>query len=144
MPPPTINSPRGQLTSEQVADPAAGAVFSITVPDRRIYLVHSLHFVLTTAAGGAARNAVLTITDGANDFFFSESPVSLQASKVGHFTASHFGFVPSTPVLVIPLFMPEIPLCPGCTVSLDIENLAGGDQITDTIFYYEQFAAGTP
>ncbi len=139
---PTINAIRGLLISESIADPAPGAVFTITIPDRRVYLIHALHFDLAATGGGAARLVTLTIDDGTHIFYEAESPVTIASGQSGSYSCADFGFVSVTPALVIPITLPDMPLPTGFRISLVIANVQVGDQISGTHLFYEKFAAG--
>ena len=107
---PTINSLVGHLVNLDIADPAAGSVFSVTVPARRVYRLRSLHFDFTAAAGGAARLVTLTITCNAQHFYQAEAPVTIPATQTGSFTCADFGFLSGTPALVVPIALPAFAL----------------------------------
>jgi len=66
---PTINSLHGRIRSITGTDPAADTEISETVPARRRWRFHALHFSLVTDNNPANRQIILHIDDGTNTFY---------------------------------------------------------------------------
>jgi hypothetical protein len=119
----------GRSTSVNVASPAAGADWTMTVPvqDRRV--VKSFSAMFTASAAAANRNISLQVTDGANVVWQTDVTVSVTANQVvtvnGTTTNVPTGVVATTLFVVIP---PSLTMTGNWTLRTSTANIQGADQ----------------
>lgn len=111
-----------------VAQPAAGAEWSFTVPAGASYRFETLFFTIVTSAVVANRILRLQITDGTNVVYEGSANASLTASAT-----YRFGLARSAPDLVAigfttGLFLPDIWLPAGYVLQTSTPNKDVGDQ----------------
>lgn len=121
-----------------VANPAAGAGFTLTIDTRKIIRLMCGAFHLTTSAAVATRYAKLEIFRGAQSMFTwtSAEPttagqaVAVEISPVSRSLAT----IPpdNNQYLAIP---PELILDPMCSIAVTVIGMDAGDQIADIRFW---------
>lgn len=116
----------------RIADPAAGAELSVTVPGQETWVVESVRFQLVTDATVQLRQVRLTATDGTVEYFRTlhadDHPQSI--------TAVHSAFNGSSPggddtkglLLAWPTHGLVLP--PGHVLATSTLNIAAGDQFS--------------
>jgi len=136
---PTINSVHGRIRSITGNDPAAGDEISITVPARRRWKIHSIHFTLNTDATVADRIIVLQVTDGTNLFFELADPTAQIASSSIFRCFSHFGAPPSTGHYRTALSIPPLPLAAEYQIKTSTSFIQDGDNYTTPQLLVEEW-----
>ncbi len=109
------------------ADPAPGEEFSVTVPPRRRWIVHSLRVAFTTAVGGGARTVVLAFDDGATVFGAFPSPSTHLANVTASYTFSHLGHVEVVVLTDKDVAFPKLPLPSGSRIFSNTDTIQAGD-----------------
>ncbi len=102
----------GFIHSVQVANPAAGADWTFTVPTTTRMRIVSLAATLTTAVAVANREPQIIIDDGVNTYWEAEVAVNIPASTVNVITATALSIpngivtttqnIPIPPALILP------------------------------------------
>jgi hypothetical protein len=137
------NAGPGLARSVTVANPAAGADWSVTVPAGASFAVNSVSATLVTSAGGSARVATLVITDaGGNVVFNGPATASQNASSTENYTWSN---APSTPPAGATSTVGPLPaglrLGPGWTLKTVTSGIQAGDQWSAIVLSVQQYAA---
>ena len=114
----------------QVANPAAGAEFTLKAPGQGIWRVMSLAFTLVTSAVVANRRVALLADDQTDVWFAAATTVDLTATlttRVGAYQgAASTGLAGS--VLNVPLPNDGLVLMPGYRLRTSTLNIDAGDQ----------------
>ena len=136
------DSGSGLARSVTLANPAAGADWSVTVPPGAIFTLNSVSGTLATAAGGSARIPTLVITDAAgNTVFNGPATASVNASSTENFTWSN---APAPPPAAAAATVGPLPagmrLGPGWTVKTVTSGIQPGDQWSNVVLSVNQFA----
>lgn len=121
-----------------VANPAAGADFSATVPAGKMWDSIAVHFHLATAVAVATRVAKITISDGTTMFAETRAGATQVASLTYEYT-----FVPNMQALaeqglVVGGAMPKVVLNAGSIISSSIYNIQAADQISNIALYVRE------
>ncbi len=136
---PTINSVHGRILTVTGTDPAADTEISVTVPDRRRWIVHSLNFLLTTDANVANRYIKLIIDNGAVllfQFFISQVQVASRGYRYS-FANINVSETFVDPTLFHPF--PLLPLFSGCRILTLTTDLQVGDNFSAPVLLVEEF-----
>lgn len=139
MPPPTFNSPRGQITTVPIADPGVGQTFGIVVPARRRLIIRTIRFTLVASIPGGGRLPTVLITDGDNIPFKSCPASTLPPGSGAEFVGADYGWMPGVAGAVVPFLLPPIPMVEGFTFSLEIDGIEADDQISGISFIAESW-----
>lgn len=142
MPPPTVNSQRGQLDTFSVASIGAEKSQPVAVTSRRRFIVHSLHFDFLPGGGGVNREICVNLRTGGNIFFRSCAPTTVPPGAGREFTAADFGLVSDPLGSIVPISLPPISLEDGDDLELEIINFVAGDEITNFVARVESWAVG--
>jgi hypothetical protein len=145
-PPPTRDAPdssAGLTRSVTVANPAAGADWSVTVPAGVQWVLQRVRAVLTTAAGGGNRTPDLQILDAAANLVLEAPGGANQAGglteswvwSTGATTTTTAG---STNMVNLPT---NVRLLPNWVVRTVTANLAAGDQWSSIVLSVVEFVA---
>lgn len=123
-------------------DPAAGAEFSVTVPNGVLWVVQSVRVTLVTDATAVTREMAIRIDDGSKDLLIIPSGRS-QASNQG----VDYNFVVDVDSLTNPPVsgnitrrIPRIPLLPGYRVRSVTANLQAGDNYGAPTLYVVEYS----
>ncbi len=119
----------GMITEMNIADPAAGAELTYTVPDNRIFVLQGVRFSLVTAVAAANRRVHLNIQfPGGWDFDFFSS-YDQTASLTRYYTCTHVGTLlddQDDNDVIIPI-PPNLFLTQGAVISTVTTNLQAAD-----------------
>jgi len=130
---------RGRIFTEAVADPAAGAEISFTIPNNTRWIIYSLNFIFTTSSTAATRRVHLRILDGANLLYQDPESNSHTASitrihshttGVENKSLNNNVDVTSHPLIMLPA---------DATIDTLTTNLQAGDQYSDLRLLVEEF-----
>ena len=142
MPPPTVNSQRGQLNTISVASIDVERSQPVVVTDRRRFIIHSLHFDFLPGGGGVNREICVNLRTGGNIFFRSCAPTTVPPGAGREFTAADFGFVSNPLGSIVPISLPPISLEHGDDLEIEIINFVAGDAITNLVARVESWVVG--
>lgn len=118
----------GLLRSITGTDPAAGVEISETVPTGRVWRLVSMRFALVADATVINRIPVVTLDDGTNVFFASQSSNALTASLSRNYTASaQGGKVTNETTEDAILLPPDLYLFQGWRIRTATTGLQAGD-----------------
>lgn len=130
----------GFIHSQQVANPAAGTDFTLTVPANTRWRIKSFDATLTTSAAVANRNVQIAIDDGANSVWAHDVAATIAASTsntiVGTGTNAPTGVVTTIQSVVIP---PDLIIPAGFRIRSATINLQAADQWSSIFFLVEEW-----
>jgi hypothetical protein len=141
-----IESPldgRGLSRTVVGAAPAAGAEISITVPAGVNWILRSMAFTLTTAAGGSNRQEHLVLDDGANVFWAGVSAAPQAGSAVDYVSWAAGAAPASDATPAIQGTLPaECRMRPGWRIRTATTGIQAGDQYSAPTLLVEEFVPG--
>ncbi len=135
---------RFDMITDNPGDPAAGDAQRLTVPDNEVWQLLSISFLVTAAAGGLTRCAIVYVDSGGGVFdLHSEGAGQNPASAVNHYFTTGIQFMDSSVVANInriwaPL-TPHFFIKAGEEIIVDLINIAAGDQLSDFFMRYLQW-----
>jgi hypothetical protein len=128
----------GQILSFQVANPAAGADWTLVVPGFRKFYVQSFQAQFVASAAVANRNISVIVDDGVNAVWTHDVSAAVTAGQtvqvVGSGTSAPVGIVPTILPLVLP---PGLRLTNTMRIRSSTANLQAGDQWSNIWFLVE-------
>lgn len=131
------------VISEQVANPAAGAEWSVTVPTGSVWRVRSIYSQLVTSATVANRLTSVVMKDAAGNIFFQSFLTGAQTAG-GTWTIVFSVNAPNTTLGSFnnsELFIPDVVLPEGAVVISKSSGLQAGDQYSAISLLIEQAPA---
>lgn len=124
------------------ADPIAGASLPILVPNHLRWEFHYIRFLLANDGNAAVRRVTFRVDDPAGNFITWDTDITLAASltflyilvpgasnAITTIDGNRFGFFPE-----------NILLLPNMTLTILIQNIQAGDQISGILLYGRQWA----
>lgn len=130
----------GAVLSFQVANPAAGADWILTVPGTRRFAIQSFAATIVTSAAVANRNVQIIVDDGANVVWTHSVPAAIPASTtdtiVGTGTNAPAGVITTIQAVVLP---PGLRLFAGMRIRSLTGNIQAADQWSNIWFLIEQW-----
>lgn len=127
-------------TGESVAQPAAAADFTESVPSGKVMRLRALEFLFTTDANAADRIVQILITTSAGPFYRYISPNAHAASLAKQYTCCPQTVGAATSDdndLIIPIG-DEIYVRNGGSVASSVTNMQVGDQLSSIRLYWEK------
>ncbi len=119
----------GAIQNVLITTPAAGADFSVTVPNPQRWRPICFHGVLTAAVAVANRQVEIILDDGANTYWIDDSSANITASSVNDVTATTTnvptGVVTTIQNIVIP---PALYMTVGHRFRSNTVGIQGADQ----------------
>lgn len=114
----------------RIADPAAGAEISITVPGGEIWVVESLRLRFVTAALGATETVRVGVTDGSVEYFRTVAATTQAASTTRTYCAfsGSAGAQATTDHIPVPWPTKGLILPSGHVIATSTDGIATGDQ----------------
>lgn len=132
---------RGWIFTFTIANPAAGADFSVTVPAGEQWILRSMAAVLATSAAAATRTPVLLIMDGSGNV----SMAAGQGDAMAASTTWTWSFYPGATDLGVSTspahapIPPDLRLPPGYVIKSSTAGLQAGDQWSAIALMIERF-----
>lgn len=128
-PPQRPSDGAGTIVSTSPGNPAAGADFSVTVPNNRRWQLIAIRGALTASAAVANRFPAIVLDDGANQVFLSRINVATTAGQSNGFTWAPTvqPYTDTQSNFLLPLPSPVF-LASGYHVKSSTLNLQAGDQ----------------
>lgn len=127
-----------------IANPAVATGFTITPDTGANWLIRALTFLLTTDANAANRAVMLNITAGQTTYR-TLSAIAVQAASLARtYSGSEGANIVAAIGTLIPIVFPTdgVWLPVGHTLTVSIENVQAGDQITAIQGYRFEFPLG--
>lgn len=134
-------SGQGMLYAIQNATPAAGADWTVTVPNGARWRVRSVDARLTTSAAVATRDVDIIVTDpGAVEVYAASAAVTQLASLAVRYVFADVPFnAPTDAARSIVPAIPDLILFAGWKISSVTANIQVADQWTTQVIYVEEW-----
>jgi hypothetical protein len=125
-------------------NPAAGGGFAYRVSGLYWERLASLSFVLTTNGTAGARQVQLNVLDGDGATVAAIPAGGTQAASLARLYSWLPGMFPPAGAVVATFLspLPDVFLQPDWTVSVTIDNVKAGDQVSAVRLYRERFSTG--
>lgn len=135
----------GDVKRIQVPNPAAGADWTFTVPDNRIYRLRAVYWLFTTGAAVANRRVRLAIDDGSNNLFALPASFAQGASEAWDYSVALAAPVltgaSGTGDLASSRSLPDIILLAGYRLRVATANIQAADQFANISLQVEDYSA---
>ena len=134
---------RGRMRSIAIANPAAGADWSQTVPAGVTWILRAVTATLTTAVSVAARQASLQVTDATPHLLLDSPGGSTEAASLGDVYSWFNGGGGFIEGLSVAGGLPAEFRCPaGWIVQTKTANIQAADQWSNVVLTVEEFVGG--
>lgn len=134
----------GWIRSITGTDPAAGAEISETVPTGARWKIVSIEFTLVTDATVANREPILTLDDGATEWFRSGPSAVIAATGTVRNVAAAFGAPPAAVTNFRSILLPpDLVLSAGFRIRTSTTNLQAGDNYGAPVLLVTEWLEGT-
>jgi hypothetical protein len=137
------------LASVPVTQPAAGADFTLTVPDAgQVWEIVAVRARFVTSAAVANRFLTFNVKDAAGNIVFQTAFGTAVTASItegvvlSQMFASVSGDVSNTKIVTLPL--PEGPYLPRWTINSVTTAIDTGDQWSQIVVWYRQLGLGAP
>jgi hypothetical protein len=130
----------GNVLSVQVANPAAGADWTLVVPGFRRFSIQSFQATFTASAAVANRNISVIVDDGVNTVWTHDASAAVTAGQavqvVATGTSAPVGVITTVLPIVLP---PSLRIFAPMRVRVSTGNIQAGDQWSSIWFLVEQW-----